>query len=67
MLASLPKGSEWSFSNVQKDIEIPFVWLTKKKTVKSSFKGVLFKKSTPRAITCLDRTVPFRARYKKTL
>ena len=42
MLASLPKGGEWSFSNVKKDIEIPFVWLTKKKTVKSSFKGVLF-------------------------
>ena len=30
-LASSPSGSQWSFANVRKDIEIPLVWLTTKK------------------------------------
>ena len=30
-LASSPSGSQWSFVNVRKDIEIPFVRLTTKK------------------------------------
>ena len=30
-LASSPSGSQWSFANVRKEIEIPFVWLTTKK------------------------------------
>ena len=30
-LASSPSGSQWSFANVRKDIEIPFVWPTTKK------------------------------------